>query len=275
MTRLLALCADDYGLSPAIDAGILRLLRAGRLTAVSCIVNGPRWPGAARLLRDEPAVAHGAVSAGLHFNLTEGWPLSATLAARWPQLPSLAPLLLAAHTGWLDERAIGDELQAQYSAWDQAFGVPPGHLDGHQHVHHLPVVRAAVLALLATRPALRVRDTGRPGGPGHLLKRAVIAATGGWALGRRLRVLGAQANSDLLGIYDFRDTDYRALMRHWLARLPARGGLIFCHPGAAGGDAADPIAAARSRELDYLAGPDFAADLAAAGVQLGVGAPRR
>ncbi|MDE2277411.1 MAG: ChbG/HpnK family deacetylase, partial [Burkholderiales bacterium] len=50
MTRTLALCADDYGLAPAIDHGILGLLAAGRLSALSCLVNGAAWPAAARPL---------------------------------------------------------------------------------------------------------------------------------------------------------------------------------------------------------------------------------
>jgi hypothetical protein len=71
-------------------------------------------------------------------------------------------------------------------------------------------------------------------------------------------------------VYDFRDPDYRAHMRGWLAALPERGALLFCHPGAAqaaaGGDA---IAAARRREADYLGSDAFAEDLAAAGFSLG------
>ena len=51
--------------------------------------------------------------------------------------------------------------------------------------------------------------------------------------------------------------------------MPERGGLLFCHPGQAlAGDAPDAIGAARQRELDYLAVPDFAQDLADAGVML-------
>ena len=58
-------------------------------------------------------------------------------------------------------------------------------------------------------------------------------------------------------------------MRGWLARLPAQGGLIFCHPGQRSPEAArDPIAAAREREWAYLASDAFATDLQAAGVTL-------
>ena len=56
-----------------------------------------------------------------------------------------------------------------------------------------------------------------------------------------------------------------------LAALPAEGGLILCHPGEAIATphaSADPIAAARVRELAYLGSAAFTADLSAAAAVL-------
>jgi predicted glycoside hydrolase/deacetylase ChbG (UPF0249 family) len=274
MTKALALCADDYGQSPATDRGILKLAQAGRLTDVSCLVNGPRWPQAGRDLAALAAVRQGRVRTGLHFNLTEGRPLSPELAALWPQFPKLETLIVDAHLRRLPEAALRAELQAQFDAYTQGRGKPPSHVDGHQHVHHLPQVRDAVLALLAPRADIRVRHTGRVRGPGYLVKRLLIEGTGGRALGQQLTELHRQANTRLFGVYDFVRPDYRGLMQRWLAALPETGGLIFCHPGdsVTATDAADtppdPIASARLRELAYLASDDFQADLQAAGVRL-------
>jgi hypothetical protein len=118
------------------------------------------------------------------------------------------------------------------------------------------------------KPALR--STGCVRGPGFLFKRLAIEWTGGRALARALeRQRGIAYNTTLLGVYDFAQPDYRALMRGWLARLPAGGGLIFCHPGHRSPEAAgDPIASAREREWAYLASDAFAADLQAADVRL-------
>jgi predicted glycoside hydrolase/deacetylase ChbG (UPF0249 family) len=209
------------------------------------------------------------VRLGLHFNLTEGRPLSAALARHWPVLPRLPHLLAAAHLRGLPQAALRAELQAQLAAFVQARGGGPSHIDGHQHVHHLPQVREALLELLAGLPSVQVRDTGDVRGPGHAFKRLVIERSGGRAMSHKLQSLGRQANTQLLGVYDFIDTDYRRLMQGWLAAVPERGGLVFCHPGMADGAAADPIAAARVRELAYLEGEDFEADLYAAGVCLG------
>ena len=261
--RRLLLCADDFGLTHGIDQAIAGLVRAGRLVAFSCLSNGPAW------VVDAPQVAalRGPALAGLHFNLTEGRPLSPTLARHWPQLPSLPSLLIEAHLGKVPTDAVADELAAQWTAFVQASGCTPDFIDGHQHVHHLPGVRGALLDFLTQHP-VPVRSTAQVAGPGGSLKRRVIEHSGGRALARALAQRGLPHNRLLLGAYDFQ-ADYRPLMQAWLAQVPASGALLFCHPGQPSpGDAPDAIAAARQREADYLAGADFAQDLASAGVVL-------
>jgi predicted glycoside hydrolase/deacetylase ChbG (UPF0249 family) len=267
---VLMLCADDYGASPSISAGIDALARAGRLQAVSCMVTSPHWAEAAQALVDWPP----DISLGLHFNLTEGQPLSPELRQRWASFPGLNKVLLLAGLRALPARAVASEWQAQWGLFADtlnALGLKAGHLDGHQHVHHLPGVRPHVVHT-AAQHGLAVRHCGRILGPGGALKRRVIEATGG----RRLRPLLARAglafNPNLTGAYDFQAGEYRALFRQWLSALPVgEPTLLFCHPGQAfqPGEPIDPIAQARVRELNYLASDAFTADLAAAGVRLG------
>jgi predicted glycoside hydrolase/deacetylase ChbG (UPF0249 family) len=263
--KQLTLCADDFGLSPAISRGIAMLARAQRLSAISCITNAPHWREAAPLLRDLP----GPVAVGLHFNLTEGRPLSPELARVWPTLPSLPRLLLLSHLHRLPLAALRVEWQAQLDAFVQATGRAPQMVDGHQHVHHLPLLRQVVLdgiAPMAPRPALR--STARLLGPGFAFKRFVIERSGGRALRRELVRRGVRHNASLLGAYDFVAADYRALMRAWLAQVPREGGMLFCHPAEVAG-AGDEIGEARVRELAYLESDAFVADLAEAQVTLG------
>ena len=271
--RPLLLCADDYGLTPGIGQAITGLVQAGRLGAFSCLTNGLAWP------QDGPSLAGlraAGAQAGLHFNLTEGRPLSPVLARRWPQLPRLPRLLIDAHLGRLPLVAVADELAAQWVAFESVSGGRPDFVDGHQHVHHLPGVRRLLVDFLQRLPVpMPVRSTARLAGPGFGFKRWVIEHSGGRALGRALQRHGLPHNGLLLGAYDFK-ADYRPLMQGWLAQVPAGGALLFCHPGQASvvgvgvvADAPDAIAAARLRELAYLAGPDFPRDLAAAGVVLG------
>ncbi|HEX6707722.1 MAG TPA: ChbG/HpnK family deacetylase [Albitalea sp.] len=263
--RVLMLCADDFGMSPGVSKGIARLARRERLGAVSCLTGMPHWRSAAPLLAELPA----SVDAGLHFNLTEGEPVSAELRRHWPTLPSLQRLIVAAHARRLPLDALAAEFAAQRAAFIDASGREPAFIDGHQHVHHLPGVREVVLDAIGDAGA-PVRNTARVGGPGFGLKRALIAGTGGWALQRELRRRGLRHNAVLLGVYDFVPGRYRQWMQGWLAAVPAEGALLFCHPGDPDDSGvADPIARARGPEADYLASDAFADDLAAAGVVLG------
>lgn len=265
--RTLALCADDFGIAPGVSAGIATLARAERLTAVACITNSPHWVAAAPALAGLPP----SVDVGLHLNLTEGRPLSPRLARHWPRLPGLGRLLLQAHLRLLPIAAVRNEVHAQLAAFTQAVGRPPAFVDGHQHVHHLPGVRGALLDMVEhVQPLPAVRSTGRLLGPGSDFKRRVIELSGGRALARDLARRAIAHNPALLGAYDFVDPNYQGLMRGWLAALPAQGGLLFCHPGRhLDGDPPDPIGAARERELAYLGSVAFDADLAEARVRLG------
>ena len=265
--RTLALCADDFGLTPGISRGIARLAAAQRLTAIACITNSPHWPDASVRLHGLPD----SVDVGLHLNFTEGRPLSPRLARLWPTLPSLPALIVRAHLRRLPRGEVRQEVHAQLKAFTALHGGPPQFVDGHQHVHHLPGLREIMLDMVEhVQPLPAVRSTAHVLGPGAPLKRLLIERTGGRALGRELAARVMPHNPVLLGAYDFVTTDYRGLMQRWLDALPAEGGLLFCHPGErASGDPPDAIAAARGRELRYLGSDLFDADLAAAGVDLG------
>jgi len=255
--RGLVLCADDFGYTDAACRAILDLAARGRLSATSVMVDGvalPRWL---------PGLRASGLSLGLHLNFTDALPGAMT----WP----LGDFIARSYTGRLDRHAIAADIARQLDACAAAIGRVPDYIDGHQHVHQLPVVRDALLAALAQRrwtPALRSTRPARWRG----VKAAVIATLGGAALARGARKAGLAMNADFDGVYDFSDArPYRELMRDWLARC-ADSGLLMCHPGMA--DEADttqqndPIAPARLREYRYLASADFADDLAAARVRL-------
>ena len=268
--RPLAVCADDYGRSAAASAGILRLARAGRLQAVSCRVNGASWLGDAPALRSLPST----IGIGLHFNLTDGKPLSSRLAALWPNLAALPVLTARAHLGLLPRGAVRSEFHAQLRAFLDATGLFPAHVDSHDHVHALPIVRNLLLdAAEHMRPVPAVRSTACLPGPGFTLRRALVRLSGGRALGQELVQRELAHNPALFGLYDPAETDYRALVQAWLAAVPPQGAMLACRPS----DGIDPDAsprhaareAAQVRELDYLESAAFTQDLAAAGVVLG------
>ena len=161
MKKRIVLCADDYGQAPTISAAILDLVQKERLTAVSCMVNSPFWQEHAALLLPFRA----KIDVGLHFNLTEGRPLSAAFRAKMGDtFPSLLHLMGKSWWRRLNQAVIQAELRAQLDAFVNAMGELPDFLDGHQHVHQFPIIRAALVAVYADyfkakRPYVRLVAT--------------------------------------------------------------------------------------------------------------------
>ena len=204
MSKPLAVCADDFGLSPAVSNGIIQLAQAQRVTAVSCMTNAPCWQEAAPALQRLPT----AVRVGLHLNLTEGRPLSSELARVWPRLPTLPALLARAHLGLIPQAAVQSEIRAQWARFIEHADAVPEHIDGHQHVHQLPGVRQALFAALDDLGAQpTVRNTAALIGPGCSLKRWVIRHTGAWQLQQQLQQRDLIHNTALIGTHHFRGSD--------------------------------------------------------------------
>jgi chitin disaccharide deacetylase len=248
MTRI-ALCADDFGSFPGADAGILRLVELGRLGGVSCQVVGGAFAA------DAPALCASAASvdAGLHLDLAA-------------DREALAALVARSHARAVGRPYIRARIATQLDAFERALRRAPAFVDGHQHVHQLPVVRDALLDLLARRygkPGPLVRNTVPLRARGA--KALTVAALGGYGLRRELRARGVPHNPDFAGVYalDGR-ADYAALFRGWLASA-TDGTLLLCHPGAAAADPGDPIGPARAAELAYLSSPALEDDCQGAG----------
>jgi chitin disaccharide deacetylase len=244
--------ADDYAMDAGVDAGVLRLAGEGRVTATSAMVLSARWPEAARALRDAAPI-----SVGLHFDLTSQFAQSGFTEG------GLSKLILRAEARLLDRAWLRREAERQLSAFEAAAGGAPAFVDGHQHVHHLPGVREALLDALWDRYGGAARHIGvRITAPRRWrgLKAWIVGATGAGGLAGLASVRGHPVNSDFAGVYDFApDADLSAHWKGWTADLRGAWPLIMCHPAmhaeeAAGGD---PVRAARLREYEWLASGQF------------------
>ncbi|WP_107222300.1 ChbG/HpnK family deacetylase [Thauera aromatica] len=272
--RPIVVCADDYGLAPGVSDAIIALIRTARLSATSCMTALPGWRAAAPALRQTAVEA--AFDTGLHLTLTDHAPLSRatglTINGRLPPLGHLLPRALARR---LPTAAIRDELRAQLDAFEDAWGAPPDHVDGHQHVHVLPGVREALVAELLDRyPAGRVwvRNCVEPPRRclqrGEALGKALLITVLGLALHRQLHAAGIPANDGFSGLHDFSPArPFGSKMRRFLAATGPRP-LLHVHPGRVCPAliACDPLTTPREAELDYLASSEFIRDLSAAGL---------
>ncbi|MEL4382972.1 ChbG/HpnK family deacetylase, partial [Shewanella algae] len=72
-------------------------------------------------------------------------------------LPTCGELIGRAARRAIPVSEIRDEVHRQVAAFELEMGFAPDHIDGHQHVHALPVVRGAVLDALAERVKVAAR----------------------------------------------------------------------------------------------------------------------
>lgn len=264
----LCLCVDDFGLHGGIDTAALRLVDMHRVHAVGCLVGGPSWVESSRSLR---RFGLESLDVGLHLDLTE-----VPLLGVSPR--SLRALIVASHLRLLDRRSIRAQIRAQLDTFEQVMGRAPAFVDGHQHVHQLPVVRDELLAELTARSPIAVpwlRSTrapcARPAASAVSpcrFKPWVIERLGAAALASAAGRLGYPQNRHLLGVYDFRGgrERYRELLAGWL-HTARDGDLLMCHPSLPSKDA-DPLMPARVAEFEVLASDGFDAGRSAAHVQL-------
>lgn len=255
------LCADDFGQAPAICHGILQLVAAGRLSAVSCMTEADTWA------ESGPALAQwqDSIDIGLHFNLTHACGLQS-----WVARP-LGAILLDALRGRLDDRALATTLHAQLDRFETVVGKAPDFVDGHQHVHILKGIRSVLLHEIGRRypgrkPYLRNVNPYLQRSVDPLKTMLLKTLNAGFA--DAARRAGLPCTRRFGGIYSLHPTaDFVALMQGWLT-MAKDGDLLMCHPGATADDVSDPIAATRPRELQHLRSDSFAAQLHAANIRL-------
>lgn len=266
----IVLCADDYGIAPGVSRAIRDLIARRLLTATGCMSGGPWWPEEGAALRS----LSGLADCGLHITLTDQSPLGAMpRTAPGGRLPGLGALTMAAYRGHLDRGEVAAEIDRQIARFSVVMGAPPAFLDGHQHVHQLPVVRDLVVERArdmgvylryATEPLPAILRRG------VAVARAAAISLMGAGLRRRGERAGVRGNSVFRGVRDFSPREsYPLLFPRYLAR-PVPGMMIACHPGLVDDAlrAADPVTAPREGEYRYFMDDAFVRDLAAAGVRL-------
>lgn len=244
--------ADDYAMDAGVDSAILRLAELGAVTAASAMVLSPRWAEAARAARDAPPL-----SLGLHFDLTSAFVQGEFRARKLPRL------IASAQAGLLDRGMLRRQVDRQLQAFETALGAAPAFVDGHQHVHHLPAVRDALIEALdgrygrgKERIGLRICAPRRWRG----VKAAIVARTGANGLLRLAAQARHSVNSDFAGVYDFAaNADIPALWHGWTSNLHGALPLIMCHVAVKNGEPGegDPIRLARLREFEWLSSEQF------------------
>lgn len=263
--------ADDLGLHPRIDEGILRAHQEGIVTSATVLTTGRNAPGAVRSAR-----ARG-LALGVHLCLTTHLPPAAPpKEVRW-----LAPggrfrkdwaeLTTAWAVGLVPPEEVELELEAQVARL-RSLGAEPDHLDAHQHLHLLPGL-TPIVERLARDEGLPLRWPSERPHPRWLLRPAAAAKTAlltalALAAGLR-RPVSSAVKVPGLGLFDAGALDEGRLLSI-VRSLPPGDHELGCHPGLDGEEVPeDPSWRYRwTDELAALCSPKVRAAIEARGIRL-------
>ena len=133
---------------------------------------------------------------------------------------------------------VREEFGRQLDSFTKAFGSLPAHIDGHHHVHQLPIVREIVVRSVSAiqgstpifvrncyvRPQLALQRGITP-------LKAIGLAVPGRGMVTCLKRYGLWTNSDFSGVYNLSGkVSYSILFQRFLVGANC-GHLIMCHPG--------------------------------------------
>lgn len=264
--------ADDFGISEAVNRGIVDAHDRGIVTSTSIMATGPKFEQAVELARSRPGLA-----VGVHLVLTEHRPLvgpalvPSLVEADGHFAPHVARLLAKDLRGRISLPEVRLELDAQLRRVRDA-GVAVSHIDGHQHVHVLPGIAAIVAELAAEYrvaavryPAERVR--------GYMLRSLKHARRLAEQTALRLfcgssPLKHLRRSDDFVGFYFGGRLD-EANLATVLADLPPGHTVeLMCHPGDEDMRPTKAWAYAWAAERDALTSPRIRELVVARGMQL-------
>ncbi|HXE56437.1 MAG TPA: ChbG/HpnK family deacetylase [Gemmatimonadales bacterium] len=251
--RRILVSADDFGLSPAVDRGILEASRRGVVHETAFMTGFPEAAEAVARLRAAPGLA-----VGIHLDLTAGRPLLPArtvpslvdAAGRFHRLPTL---LLRAAAGRVRPDEVRREWRAQLER-GLGLGLSVASLSSHRHVHMLPGLFEVALSLAAEHGIPRVRRSRFAAG----LRRLALSPFARRAAGM-LRAAGLPEDGWLLDFGGANARDRLARLTRRLGRLPPGRYELVTHPGYLDATLAerDGYLAGRLSELEAMLDPRF------------------
>jgi hopanoid biosynthesis associated protein HpnK len=267
--KTLIVNADDFGLTPGVNAGILRAFREGILTSTTVMANGPAFDDAIARTRECPEI-----DVGCHLVLVGGKSVAPpeeipSLAKRNGDLPkTIFDLTCRLWGGLINESEIEREFRAQIERVIAA-GVTPSHLDTHKHTHAHPAVMNALFRVASEFKITRVRmpferasmrDTQvSSSGTGSITQRLLASAVGmaAPAFRRGLKEYNLRAPEHFFGVVLTGHLESAAL-KHLIETLPQGTSEIMCHPGVCDAEleqSATRLKKQREVELSALTDP--------------------
>lgn len=252
--RRLIINADDLGVNPSRDHGIFECFERGVLTSATMLVNGADADRAAELARrvDLPT--------GLHFNLTEGFPLSpqknvATLLSAEGVFLDRKRMRLALDHGEIDPRQVAWEFRAQMEWFLEHRRERPTHVDSHHNIHVHPHLVSTLAPLLSQYDIRWTRITDEPPPADHIdlddERRAFIAMMVKQAQDARpLYEAHGTGSTDHFRGFGLAGNASKKAFRQLVRSIPDGVTELMIHPGQCAPEGSDPFSSDPQRETE-------------------------
>lgn len=274
--RRLIINADDLGMTPGVNRGILDGHTQGVITSVSLMPCAESFEDAVTLLRSGPRL-----SVGCHVTLTCSVPVLS--APELPQLTSRgrlrgnpADVVQRALRGRIPAAELEAEMTAQIRRI-QATGLHVTHVDTHQHLHLFPAILRPLLAAARACGVRGVRNPFTPLQPmaiAHFLRRVRVSAHTPLRLAEHFQRLAAEAGlvtpDGTVIMLNARGPSEK-LFDALVGCLPEGTWELACHPGYYDGHlqrARTSRRKPRAKELEVLMSEGARASLERHGIEL-------
>lgn len=139
--------ADDLGLGPAVNSGIMRAFKEGIVTSASLMACGSAFDEAVGLAKE-----HADLGVGVHLVLNEEKPvlpqdrIRSLIDKDKGSFFSLADFLKRYLFGKIDLKHVYIEFEAQIDKIIKS-GLQPTHIDSHKHIHLIPWISGMLFEL--------------------------------------------------------------------------------------------------------------------------------
>lgn len=212
--RAIIINVDDLGLSNAVNEAVIKLAERGRVGASSFMAGG--------IISDSDihTLADLGVDIGLHLDMTAVFPslLRSTLKS----------LILSSYTRRLNPTQVTTVIKQQLDKFEDKFGHAPIFVDGHQHIHQLPIIRQCLVNELEARYGSQKIISARVTTPlVKDLKSQIIYKLGGQAWLKLCDDHHIATNDKFGGVYDFEASTQQlaTLWDKWLQSAPRSANL--------------------------------------------------
>jgi len=227
----LLIIADDLGLHPAVNDGIIFLLKNRRITGASLMANGEAFDDAISRLKHVEYVEGRPPHVGVHLVLVEEKSLTGIKLPKNHKIFFIKYIL-----GLIKNKDIEKEIRAQLEKCLSS-GIVPSFLNSHQHLHLLPGILNIVTKVAKENGINYIRLVNEPlRGRGRLFRKTqllFLRFLSGFAK-RRLNKAGLKYNDIFIGFLNAGnlkegDLEFAKQIKNGLVELG-------CHPGQEDGN---------------------------------------